>query len=135
MSARRFSLASVLYVTTGGTPGLIDGGEGLMEVQALLSHMTGSPIYLHQIPRAADVCQKYLRDQYGWLSKMLPSDGQSADAIKLRKWLRQCEKERGESLAIRVLPGGVYHYMDPIAEFGHQLAEGRGATVAAGAAE
>ncbi|MFD7247816.1 hypothetical protein ACFV6Y_38445 [Streptomyces massasporeus] len=130
MSGRRFPLATVLYVTNGGMPGIVDGGDGLTQVQELLSFMTGSTIFLHQIPRAADVCQKYLRDQYGWLSKMQPTEAQAADVQKLKRWVRRCEKERGETLLVRVLPGGAYTYMDPIVEFTERMAASDGAGLA-----
>lgn len=131
---RRFSLRAVLYVTTGGPTGLVDG-PGLVEVQDLLTFMTGSParLALNQIPRAADVCQKYLRDQFGWLHKMQPTPSQLEDSRRLGIWLRACEKERGETLAVIACPGGAYSYMDPVVEFCQQMADGRGATAAAGA--
>lgn len=131
---RRFPLYAVLYVNTGGIPGIVDG-HGLVVVQELLSHMTGHQIFLHQIPRAVDICQKYLRDQYGWLAKMQPTEAQSGDVLKLRRWLNACEKERGDSLVVAAMPGDAFHYIEPVQEFLHQLAEGRGVHAAAGAAD
>lgn len=123
MTPHRFPLRVVLAVTTGTNLAT------LPEVQGLLSHMTGTPLAPNQIPRAADVCGKYLRDQFGWLATMLPTRAQSENPVKLRKWLGECEKARGAVLNIQVLPGGAYHAMDPIVEF-FQAMESQGAGLA-----
>ena len=112
MTARRFPTAAVLYVSAGPLPGAC-----LIEhVQALLSHMVGQPLVINQVPAAADVCQKYLADQYPWLAKLQVTDEQRNDTAKLRRWVAGVEKQRGETLLIEALPGGVYKPLDPIAE-------------------
>ncbi|MCV7208347.1 hypothetical protein [Mycolicibacterium canariasense] len=133
-AARRFPVPSVLYVSTGGTAGLCDS-HGLAVVQELLGHMTGHPIFLHQIPRAVDVCRKYLVDQYPWLEALQPTNAQAGDARKLAHWVAKVIAARGETLLVSALPGGAYAYMSPVDEFCEQLADGVGATAAAGPAE
>lgn len=116
-----FSLPALLYVVNGGIPGIVDGGDGLEEVQGLLSAMTGHPIYLHQIPRAADVCAKYLIDQYPWLDGMRPNAEQVEDVQKLKRWVKACTKRMGDRMRVPILPGDAYTYMDPIVEFTQSL--------------
>lgn len=106
-------MAAVLTVANGLPEGVVTRVE---VVQDLLSHMTGNRIFLHQIPRAKDVCQKYLRDEFDWLDGMHPTAEQMANPDKLRRWARACEKARGETVAVQVLPGDAYTYMDPIIE-------------------
>lgn len=104
----RFPLAAVLYVNSGGTPGVVDG-HGMKAVQDLLSHMTGRRVTLDKVPRAVDVCQKYLRDQYSWLEGLQPSAAQAASAIKLQAWARSCVQEHGGLLDVAAMPGDVFH--------------------------
>lgn len=117
-ACRRFSLASVLYVTNSGhVP--VGSAQVLADVQDLLTFMTGSShrLALGQIPRAADVCRKYLLDQHPWLADMAASPGQIADGRKLLLWLRGCEKQRGEFVTVTAAPGDAYESMDPIKEW------------------
>lgn len=104
----KFPLTAVLYVNCGGLPGLVDG-PGMAVVQDLLSHMTGRRVFLDGVPRAVDVCQKYLRDQYHWLEGLQPSAAQAASAIKLQAWARSCVQEHGGFLDVAVMPGDVFH--------------------------
>lgn len=120
--SRAYPLRVVLAVTTG-VPGLASAHE----MQALLSHMVGSTVWAHQIPRAADVCQKYLRDQYSWLVDMRPTDGQAADERKLAAWLANCERRYARSVAVMALPGDAYTVMDPIVEFTERMSANQGA--------
>jgi hypothetical protein len=118
-------LASVLAVTTG-VPGLAP----IQDVQSLLSHMTGSTIFLHQIPRAADVCQKYLLDQYPWLETARPSEAVAGNPVKLAGWVTRMRNEHGQLLRVNLLPGDAYTVMDPIVEFTERMAVSRGAGLA-----
>lgn len=111
-SSGRFPLAAVLQVTTG-VPGLAP----MEDVQALLSYMTGSTLLLHQLPRAADVCRKYLCDQYRWLEDLTPPAAHKDSVEKLGTWRRRVVEQRGETLCVRLLPGDAYSAMDPIREF------------------
>lgn len=126
MSARTFPLRAVLTVTTGVH------FAPLTEVQSLLSHMTGTTLAAIQIPRAADVCQKYLRDQFEWLEGLAPTRSEAANEDRRRRWLTTCEARWGRHLTIQVLPGGAYQYMDPIVEFTRSLETGTGAGVVTG---
>lgn len=76
-------------------------------VQDLLSHMTGRRITLDEVPRAVDVCHKYLRDQYRWLADAEPTPGSTA--IKLQAWVHSCERLHGEFLDVAAMPGDVFH--------------------------
>lgn len=115
---RRFSLAAVLYVTNSGNIP-VGSSQTLAEVQDLLTFMTGSPhrVAIGQIPRAADVCRKYLLDQHSWLSDMAATPGQIADSRKLMLWLRGCEKQRGDTVVVTAAPGDAYQACDPIKEW------------------
>lgn len=104
---------AVLTVTNGLPEGAICT---VRQVQDLLSHMTGNRIFLHQIPRAKDVCGKYLQDEHRWLEGLNPTTEQKLDTAKLRRWAAAAVKERGETLRVRVLPGDAYTYIDPIIE-------------------
>ena len=117
----------VLAVTTG-VPGL----AAVDEVQQLLSFMTGARIFMHQIPRAADVCGKFLQDQHEWLSDAHPSTAQSQEARKLQAWARTYEKAHGEHITVRDLPGRAYTAMDPIVEFLDRMTNSHGAGLAGG---
>lgn len=100
-------MPSVLYVSTGGIAGLCDS-QGLAVVQDLLGHMTGRPVFLNQIPRAVDVCRKYLVDQYPWLEALQPTAAQSENVHKLARWVAKISAARGDSLQVSALPGGAY---------------------------
>lgn len=112
MTRRRFPLFAVLYVANGELPGLVDG-EGLQVVQDLLSHMTSQRINLGQVVAAVDVCGKYLRDQYPWLGDMAPTAEQCKDKNRLLRWRYECEKARGDSLNVAVMPGDVFQFSTP----------------------
>ncbi|SKM82296.1 Uncharacterised protein [Mycobacteroides abscessus subsp. massiliense] len=108
----RFPLAAVLTVANGLPEGLI---STLGDVQRLLSFMVGHELYVPQMPRAADVCRKYLTDQFGWLASMQPTDCRDD---KVKQWGRAAAKRWGDEVLVEACPGDVYSPMEPMVEFG-----------------
>ncbi len=133
MSTRQFRLQAVLYVTNGGDLP-VGSTENLAEVQDLLTFMTGAPhrVAFGQIPRAADVCRKYLLDQHPWLADMAATRSQVNDGRRLQLWLKGWEKRRGcrctdgqcpaHTVTVTATPGDAYTWQDPVVEWGRQMA-------------
>ena len=114
MTVRKFPIEVVLAVTTG-RPGVAP----LDQVQELLSYMTGADIFMHQIPRAAEVCRQDLVRQHRWVDGVEPQRGLSRE--RMLRWVRGYGAEHGDELPVRVLPGGLYEPMDPIVEFTRRM--------------
>jgi hypothetical protein len=112
VSTRRFHIGEILTVTTGTylTP------TGLTGVQRLLRHLTGAPHMTHQIGRAIEDVEPYLREQFPWINEItIPSiitneaEGTAFLAVLAAKY--------GEYHEVAPLPPGTYTPREPISEY------------------
>ncbi|QXE36196.1 hypothetical protein KQY30_20065 [Streptomyces sp. GMY02] len=109
MTTRLFPLADVLSVTTRWT--LTTNPSIAMEaVCAVLGHMTGQSVYLHQAPDIADACVPELIEQHPFLADLVLPDDRS-DAVVMA-WLAKAERVHGTE--IEVTPINDWRYRDPI---------------------
>ncbi|MFD8970527.1 hypothetical protein ACFV0C_36995 [Streptomyces sp. NPDC059568] len=110
-TAKLFPLADVLSVTTRWTltedPSV---AAAIERVCAVLGHMTGQSIYLHQAPDVADACVPELIKQHPFLADLvLPAD--RSDAVVM-PWLAKAERVHGTE--IEVTPIVDWQRRDPI---------------------
>ncbi|MFE2600128.1 hypothetical protein ACFXCZ_27175 [Streptomyces sp. NPDC059396] len=111
MTTRLFPLADVLSVTTGWTLTKNPSMSAAMEaVCAVLGHMTGQSVYLHQAPGIANACVPALFQQHPFLKGLALPDDRS-DAVVMA-WLAEAERMHGTE--IEVTPINDWRYRDPI---------------------
>lgn len=116
-----YPLNAVLSVATGRAFSTMD------ELQEILSHITESSIYTHQISRALEVCKPFLLDKFPELQSIeVPSKeyrekywNGSQGKRKVRAWIKNCGSKLGySSLEIPTLAGSSFRYemRDPLEE-------------------
>lgn len=109
MSAKRFHLGDVLSVTTdrllspSGMPGLF----------AFLKHLTGEPIFTHQIGRVRGEAAPHLLAQFPALSAVTIDD---LTAEGRPFWLVEKARIYGEWFEVEPLPEHAHENIDPIGE-------------------
>lgn len=94
---REFDLADILSITTGRllSHRHIDG------VYEILAHMTGDPIWTHQLGTAADACKPALLEQHPRLAEItVPEDVSIPD---LEQWIAETESVYGYQLPVTPL--------------------------------
>ena len=107
-----FHVGDLLSVTTGRmvSPSGIDG------IYNILNFMTGSDLFTHQLPRAAEVCGPVLLRQYPVLSEVVIGE---LDPKTFDAWLANVEAQVGTSFEVDPLPADAYtakHPLDELAE-------------------
>jgi hypothetical protein len=125
MEPQNFHLGDILTVSTGKLLSL-DGIGGLYKI---LSFMTGTEIYTHQIPRATEACRPEIRRQHpflesgemqyanGMLIEMLKTpSGKREPEMLVRGWLCKLTAQFGETFPVWPLPPGLYEPKDPVDE-------------------
>jgi hypothetical protein len=105
-----FHVGDILSITTGRlvSPDHIGG------VYRILNHLTADNLMTHQLPRAMDECEPYLRECFPDLAAIPEPDLHGEDDV--RAWLRWIVSEYGETREVEAMPDGVHEYRNPIAE-------------------
>jgi hypothetical protein len=95
--AKRFHVGDILSVTTGR----LHGPHKMDGVYGILNHLTGQSLFTHQLPRALDMVQQFMWDQF----PDLPRDGYHPARAESDDWRE-----------VMPCPSGVYQPQDPLAE-------------------
>ena len=103
-----FNLGTVLTITSGIVLCPVD------EIYEILNYMTGDNLMTHSLPRAMDICQEPLLEQFSELRgiKVPEMTGQE----ECSKWLDSISDKYGRVFVVSPLKEGVYKYVDPIEE-------------------
>jgi hypothetical protein len=105
-----FHLGDILSVTTGK----LVAPSGMDGVYAIMSYMTGTDLFTHQLPRAALPCALALLKQHPALGEIeAPEFAQPED---VPAWLAVQVAKYGEHLLVALLEPGAYLTKDPIQE-------------------
>ena len=102
---RRFSLGSILSVTTGYL--LTD----IAEIYDLLSYMTGTSVYTHQIPRVSEECRPAIFFQH---PQLIDLDASSITPENYRDCVASWADKYGAELPVAPFTG--YESRDPVEE-------------------
>lgn len=127
MEAKRFHIGDVMSVILNR----IVSVEGVKGIQDFLEYMTGKNVWIHQIPRAAEVCKPYILSQLPELDTpeisvlahgelILMVEGMTDDDMKHKMvlgWLSSLSAKYGEEFLVKPLPEDVYDEGDPVAEY------------------
>jgi len=105
---REFGLDAILSVTTGR----LLSRRHMDGIYEILSYMTGTSVFTHQLPRVADECKPEILRQHPQLSDVQLTRTLSENA--LMSWLEDQESRFGKTLPIQPLRG--YVGQDPIEE-------------------
>ena len=107
----KFHLGDILSVTTDRlvSPDHIDG------VCRILGHMTGEPLWTHQLPRAAEECKPALLAQHPDLAAVEVPD-EFRDGEHVDQWLGEQVKRFGEFRDVQPLAPEDHTSINPIAE-------------------
>ena len=101
--------ASITKTFTTGQ--IVSAGTGHLcctmgEVYEILSHLTGESIHTHQIPRALQSCQEYMRTCFPWL---LTLDLESLNRETYTAWRAAAEEKHGATHELAPMPVGWVH--------------------------
>ncbi|MEY5098406.1 MAG: hypothetical protein RJA36_1125 [Pseudomonadota bacterium] len=122
MTTKRFHVSDVLTVTTGK----LLSHRGMEGVYEILKHLTGEPIFTHQIGRVLQEAAPHVLQQFP------PLAGVSADDVSAENysaWLRAIVAEHGEWLDVAPMPEHAHESIDPISELAEKVHPDRIVTI------
>lgn len=114
MSTKRFHLGDVLTVTTGK----LLCPAGMSGVYAILKHLTGEPIFTHQIGRVLGEAAPHLLAQFPALAA---EKGDDVTPEGHALWLVEKSRIYGEWFDVSPLPEHAYESIDPISELAEKV--------------
>ena len=114
MSTKRFHLGDVLTVTTGK----LLSPAGMSGVYAILEHLTGEPIFTHQIGRVLGEAAPHMLAQYPALAA---EKGDDVTPEGHARWLAEKSRIYGEWFDVSPLPEHAHESIDPISELAEKL--------------
>ena len=124
MSAKRFHLGDVLTVTTGR----LLSPAGMAGVYAILNHLTGEPVYTHQIDRVLGEAAPHVLAQFPALAAE-KGDDLTPEGSAL--WLVEKARIYGEWFEVSPLPEHAHESIDPLSELAEKVHPDRIATISA----
>jgi hypothetical protein len=108
---RDFHIGDVLSITTG----MLVSPSHMRGIYQILNWMTGDNLYTHQLPRAADECQKPLLEQHPDLADVqLPDEFNGEEHV--RAWLAEQVEHFGETRSVAPLDPGDHTHINPFVE-------------------
>lgn len=121
---KEFSFSEILTVTSGRYV-----CDDFGRAQELMSHVMGSDIFTHQIPRIAEPCKRMLIEQFplfdspeilfavGKLILMLDTEeGKKNPQNLILGWLSPLITEHGDSFMVKPDESGAFYYENPVDE-------------------
>lgn len=120
MTDRLFHIGDILSVTTGR----LVSRRHMAGVHDLLKHLTGDPLFTHQLGRAMDAAIPWLLQQHPQLAEVAPAGPLPArSAEEWLAWPEQIADELGleRTLPVAPLPAGDYEPRNPVQELAEQL--------------
>ncbi|KHE73167.1 hypothetical protein [Halobacillus sp. BBL2006] len=106
---KKFHISDILTIQTGKMLS-IRNMEGVYDI---LNYMTEDSLHTHQIPRALDECQPYIKEQFPEFEEIDLSD---VDDSSLLARMEEVEKEYGSYFEVERLPEGKHERIHPVAE-------------------
>ena len=88
----KFHIGDVISVTTG----VLVSNEGIDGVQKIVSYLCGREIFTHEIPRACDLCEPKIAEEFNGLSK----ENLQEDISKLTKMLIDCDTYKEKKVVV-----------------------------------
>jgi len=122
MSTKRFHLGDVLTVTTGK----LLSPAGMTGVYAILKHLTGEPIFTHQIGRVLGEAAPHLLARFPALAA---EKGDDVTPEGHGLWLVEKSRIYGEWFDVAPLPEHAHESIDPISELAEKVHPDRIATI------
>ena len=123
MSTKRFHLGDVLTVTTGK----LLSPAGMTGVYAILKHLTGEPIFTHQIGRVLGEATPHLLAQFPALAA---ETGEDVTPEGHSLWLVEKSRIYGEWFDVAQLPEHAHESIDPVSELAEKVHPDRIVTIA-----
>ena len=105
---REFGLDDILSVTTGR----LLSRRGMDGIYEILSYMTGTSVFTHQLPRVAGECAPEILRQHPQLADVVLK--RKVSLLMLQRMLEEAETKYGKTLPIKPLDN--YVGQDPIEE-------------------
>lgn len=111
---KRFHLGELLCVTTDRLVSL----DGIGGVYAILNWMTNDSLYTHQLPRASEECEPWLRRWFPWLNEIVVPAEQADAETKWdwRSWLNEQVAKYGAHHEVPRIPRDDHAHREPVAE-------------------
>lgn len=113
VTTKPMPLGDILSVTTGALVSR-DHMDGLYRI---LNHMTGEPVFTHQIPRVGRECTPRLLEQHPQLADItVPDWSGGVDKDTVYAWLDEMEAIYGTELPVTPLAPGDHTSIGPLTE-------------------
>lgn len=125
MTTERFHLGVVLTMTTGKLLCSMD------EVYRIAQHLTGEPVWTHQLPRVGRESRPHLLAQFPALASVT---GDEVTPDNYAAWLYDRVSEHGEFLDVAPLPEHAHESIDPLSELAEKVHPDRIVVVSGGTA-
>lgn len=116
MTTQKFPLGAVLSMTTGKLLCPMD------EIYRIAQHLTGQPIWTHQLGRVMTESKPHLLAQFPALGSV---GGEDVTPENVSRWLSEHVAEHGEFLDVAPLPEHAHETIDPISELAEKMHPGR----------
>ena len=113
MNSKPFHISDVLSITTGA----FVSADGIGGIYRILGWMTGEELFTHQLPRAQDQCQGFLREQHPHLPTEMPPQpdgGWTRETVDA--WVAEVADGGPTMLDVVPLPDADRAPQDPIEE-------------------
>lgn len=120
MKTERFHLGAVLSMTTGK---LLCQME---DIYRITRHLTGEPVFTHQIGRVMTESKPHLLAQFPALAAVT---GDEVTPDNFAAWLYERVTEHGEFLDVAPMPEHTHESIDPISELAEKMHPDRIVTV------
>lgn len=111
MNTREFHIGDILSMLSGR----LVAPTGMQGIYGLAQHMTGGPVWTHQLPRVMDEAVDHLREQHPDLAAVDVPKGLNSEAAVLA-WLVTVTDEHGTTRHVRPLAPVDHTDIDPIQE-------------------
>lgn len=111
MPTKRFHIGDILSVTTGR----LVSRTHISGVYDILGWMTGEELMTHQLPRASDESEDFLRQQFPDLAAIEAPNGLDSEE-KVLVWLASIEAQHGSYRDVEPLAALDHTHIDPILE-------------------
>lgn len=117
--SKTFHLGDLLSVTTG----TLLAPNKMRGVSALLEHLTGVRLDIHQLLLASEVCAPLMVKDRPWLGDLTPPVG--ADHAELVSWISWAVSEHGEWHEVDSYPPNVWGEHDSFTDLLRVLSKGK----------
>ena len=113
MNTQRFHLGAVLSMTTGK---LLCADIG--DLYKIAQHLTGEPIWTHQLPRVMTESKPHLLAQFPALAAVT---GEEVTPDNCWTWLHDRVAEHGEWFDVAPMPEHAHESIDPLSELAEKV--------------